>query len=75
MSKSYKHIVFYFFECYRLKGKSHLNCEAASVCEGYRPQKDACAGIFKQSMGAKNRVGIGFLYWPTKLHSLAEFVP
>jgi hypothetical protein len=33
-----------------------------------------CAGMFKQSMGARNRVGIG-LSRPAKLHSLAELVP
>jgi hypothetical protein len=34
-----------------------------------------CAGIFKQSMGARNRVGIGLSYRPTRLHSLVELVP
>ncbi len=35
-----------------------------------------CAGIFKQSMGARNRVGIGLSYRPSRLHnSLAELVP
>ncbi len=34
-----------------------------------------CAGIFKQSMGARNRVGIGLSYRPVRLHSLAELVP
>ncbi len=34
----------------------------------------ASAGIFKQSMGARNRVGIGLSYRPTRLHSLAELV-
>jgi hypothetical protein len=33
------------------------------------------AGIFKQSMGARNQVGIGLSYHPTILHSLAELVP
>ncbi len=33
------------------------------------------AGIFKQSMGARNRGGIGFLYRPARLHRLAEFIP
>ncbi len=33
------------------------------------------AEIFKQSMGAVNRVGIGLSYRPTKLHSLAELIP
>ncbi len=32
-------------------------------------------GIFKQSMGARNRVGIGLSYRPARLHRLAEFIP
>jgi hypothetical protein len=35
----------------------------------------SCAGIFKQSVGARNRVGIGLSYRPARLHSLAEIVP
>jgi hypothetical protein len=34
-----------------------------------------CAGIFKQSMGARNRVGIEFSYRPARLHRLAELIP
>jgi hypothetical protein len=33
------------------------------------------AGIFKKSMGARHRGGIGFSYRPAKLHRLAEFIP
>jgi hypothetical protein len=33
------------------------------------------AWIFKQSMWARNRVGIGLSYRPARLHSLAELVP
>jgi hypothetical protein len=33
------------------------------------------AGIFKQSMGARNRVGIGLSYRPARLHRLAESIP
>jgi hypothetical protein len=32
------------------------------------------AGILKQSMGARNRVGIGFSYWPARLYRLAESI-
>ncbi len=32
-------------------------------------------GIFKQSMGARNRRGIGLSYRPARLHRLAEFIP
>jgi len=33
------------------------------------------AGIFKQSMGARNRAGIGLSYRPARPHRLAEFIP
>jgi hypothetical protein len=33
------------------------------------------AGILKQSMGARNREGIGLPYWPARLHRLVELVP
>jgi hypothetical protein len=33
------------------------------------------AGIFKQSMGTRNRVGIGLSCRPARLHRLAEFIP
>jgi hypothetical protein len=33
------------------------------------------AEIFKKSMGARHRGGIGFSYWPARLHRLAEFIP
>jgi hypothetical protein len=32
-------------------------------------------GIFKQSIGIRNRVGIGLSLRPARLHSLAELVP
>jgi hypothetical protein len=36
---------------------------------------EAGAGIFEQSMGARNQVGIGFSYLPARLHRLAESLP
>ncbi len=33
------------------------------------------AGIFKQSMRARNRLGIGLSYRPARLHRLAESIP
>ncbi len=33
------------------------------------------AGIFKESMGARNRGGIGLSYRPARLHRLAELIP
>jgi hypothetical protein len=38
-------------------------------------QLNSRAGIFKKSMGARHRVGIGLLYRPARLHRLAEFIP
>ncbi len=35
----------------------------------------ARAGIFKQSMGARNRAGKGLSYRPARPHRLAEFIP
>jgi hypothetical protein len=35
----------------------------------------ARAGIFKQSRGARNRVGIGLSHRPTRLHRLAKLIP
>ncbi len=37
--------------------------------------KHSSAWIFKQSMEARNRVGIGLSFRPARLHSLAELVP
>ncbi len=42
---------------------------ASVACTLYR------AGIFKKSMGARHRGGIGFLYRPARLHRLSEFIP
>ncbi len=36
---------------------------------------DYRAGIFKESMGTRNRGGIGLPYRPARLHRLAEFIP
>ncbi len=33
------------------------------------------AGIFKESMGARNRGGIGLSYRPARPHRLEEFIP
>ncbi len=37
--------------------------------------EENCAGIFKQSTGARNRVGIGLSYRPVRIHRLAELIP
>jgi hypothetical protein len=38
------------------------------------PTKATCAGILKQSMGDRNRVGIGLLFRPAWLKRLAESI-
>jgi hypothetical protein len=43
--------------------------------ESFRQQMNSRAGIFKESMGARNRGGIGLLYRPARLHRHAEFIP
>jgi hypothetical protein len=48
--------------------REHIDhCLKSSDCIQYE-----FTGIFKQSMGAKNRLGIGLSYWPVRLHRLAE---
>jgi hypothetical protein len=39
------------------------------------PWTRSLVGISEQSMGAKNRVGIGLSYRPARLHRLAESIP
>ncbi len=39
-----------------------------------KTEKENRAGNFKQSMGARNRVGKGLLYRPSRLHRLAELI-
>ncbi len=47
-----------------------------SIFHGYRICITYCAGIFKQSMGARNRVGNGLSYRPAGLeHRLADSIP
>jgi hypothetical protein len=48
--------------------------ETKSIKEKAIKQK-TCAGIFKQSMGARNRERIGLSYLPVRLHRLAELIP
>jgi hypothetical protein len=48
-------------------GKKHLQSL-------FMEQEDS-AGIVKQSVGARNRVGIGLSYRPARLHRLAELIP
>ncbi len=39
------------------------------------PAPLSSAGIFKQSIGVMNQVGIGLSYRPARLHRLAELIP
>jgi hypothetical protein len=53
---------------------SQFRCPAAILVKDDAHVR--CAGIFKQSMGARNRVvWNGLSYPPARLHSLAELVP
>ncbi len=55
-----------------------FSCTACSTGWPSSPFHDIMldrAGIFKQSMGARHRVGIGLSYRPAMLHRLAEFIP
>jgi hypothetical protein len=42
---------------------------------GKKPMSLTVLEFFKQSMGARNRIGIGLSYRSARLHSLAESVP
>jgi len=53
-------------------------CEKKSVTlqvQLHLPDGVSSAGIFQQTMGARNRVGIGMLYRPARLHRLAALFP
>jgi hypothetical protein len=47
----------------------------SSFCTGGISYPQNTAGIFKKSMGARHRGGIGFSYRPARLHRVAEFIP
>ncbi len=45
-------------------------------CNGFKPWPTLfCDGILEQSMGARNRVGIGLSCRPARLHRLLESIP
>ncbi len=48
-----------------------LRTPEIDIQESIPPTYVACAGIFEQSMGARNQVGKGFSYRPARLHRLA----
>ena len=47
----------------------------ATVVFFFFEQKQSGAGILKQSMGDRHRVGIGLSYRPARLQRLAEQIP
>jgi hypothetical protein len=49
--------------------------ESETVASFIAKETESRAGIFKKSMGARNRGGIGLSYRPVRLHRLAEFIP
>jgi hypothetical protein len=57
---------------------SSINHSMLSAGPAYRAvlsEAENSAGILEQSMGARNRVGIGLSYRPAWLHVLAESIP
>jgi hypothetical protein len=59
----FRNIKFYVLQRFRKTSSSYVK------------DPESCAGIFKQSIGARNQVGIGLSYRPARLRSLAELVP
>ncbi len=60
----------------RQTSRLHLRWSWAFCTESLAaPPPSSCAGIFRQSMGARNRVGIGLSYRPARLHRLADLIP
>jgi hypothetical protein len=53
----------------------HILYSKSNNGAAFVPNSETRAGIFKQSMGTRDRVGIGLSYRPTRLHRLAEFMP
>ncbi len=64
-------------------GLSYLSASACSLVSHYdNPTPEPIpslvgywAGIFKNSMGARHRLGTGLSYRPARLHRLAELMP
>ncbi len=52
-------------------------CAVSKMAAHYKKEKivdTTLAGIFKKSMGARNRVGIGLTYRQARLNRLAELI-
>ncbi len=54
-------------------GEEVRQCGTLSILAGIKC--DTSVGILEQSMGARNRVGIGLSYRPAWPHRLAESIP
>jgi hypothetical protein len=59
-------VIFYvlFQQCFNCRPSDSTVSEDAGI--------EPSAGIIEQSMGARNRVGIGLLFRPDRLHRLAD---
>jgi hypothetical protein len=58
------------FSAYFLLPPSGMKTICGPMLAQRIPVRGIRAGIFKQSMGARNRVGIGLSYSPPRLHRL-----
>ncbi len=66
--------------CLKMKEKDQNHCrllprEFLGYQRNWQGESAFRAGIFKKSMGARHRVGIGLSYRPARLHRLAELMP
>ncbi len=66
-----------FIPVYRNLGKEKFNFVFSNLPPPpllLPPSFLSCAGIFKQSMGARNQVGIGLSYWPARARIFYMFM-
>ncbi len=67
--RSHRKVVNYSLKAAFYDAKNKILCSFSNFFAQYR------AGIFKQSMKTRNRVGKGLSYRPASLQRLAEFIP
>jgi hypothetical protein len=60
---------------FNMRNKTQYQRKVLHAYKVKRIGKVFSAGILEQSMGARNRVGIGLSYRPARLHRLAESIP
>jgi hypothetical protein len=63
------------YNVYVLAKETKTNSWLVKVWKKTKRDSPARAGILEQSMGARNRVGIGLSHRPARLHRLAESIP